>query len=100
MQKADVFCLPSYTECFPLSVLEAMACDVPVIATDVGDIKEMIQPPKGGHICSYSPKDIAEKILLATEKRDRFTARELSLRYTWQSTINKVEKIWETKMDA
>ncbi len=100
MQQADVFCLPSYTECFPLSVLEAMACDVPVIATDVGDIKEMIQPPKGGYLCSYSPKDIAKKILLATENRDTFTARELSLRYTWQSTTNKVEKIWETKMDA
>lgn len=96
LRKADVFCLPSYTECFPLSVLEAMACDIPVVATDVGDIKTIIQPPKGGNICSFDPIDIAEKILLSVENREAYTPRDLILKYTWESTVKKVEKIWET----
>lgn len=38
---ADVFCLPSWWEAAPLSVLEAMASAVPVVATSVGDVPRL-----------------------------------------------------------
>jgi glycosyltransferase involved in cell wall biosynthesis len=44
--RADVFVLPSYSEGFPKSVLEAMALGVAIVATNVGAIPEMLQ---GGH---------------------------------------------------
>lgn len=94
-QNSDVFCLPSYTECFPLSVLEAMACGVPVVATDVGDIRDMIRPPYGGYICNYNPKDIAEKIQTISINRKHFIDRELAARFPWEMTVSKVEKVWE-----
>ena len=47
MQEMDALILPSYSEGFPLVVLEAMACGLPIIATPVGSIPAMIEN-KGG----------------------------------------------------
>lgn len=45
LRASDVFCLPSRGDNSPLSVLEAMACEVPVVATKVGGIPEQLTMP-------------------------------------------------------
>jgi L-malate glycosyltransferase len=47
---ADLFLLPSQSESFGLSALEAMACEVPVIATRVGGIPELIEDGRCGFL--------------------------------------------------
>ncbi len=44
----DLFLLPSESESFGLAALEAMACEVPVIASDVGGLREVIHPGEDG----------------------------------------------------
>jgi glycosyltransferase involved in cell wall biosynthesis len=46
----DVAVLSSTTECFPMAVLEAMACGVPVVGTAVGGVPEMIEDGVTGHL--------------------------------------------------
>ena len=47
-RSADVFCLPSWWEAMPLSVLEAMATGLPVVATPVGDVPRVVRPGETG----------------------------------------------------
>ncbi len=52
----DLFLLPSDTESFGLAALEAMACEVPVIATRVGGLPELVDDGKSGYL--FEKKDI------------------------------------------
>ncbi len=46
--RSDIFVLPSFTESFPLTILEAMSCKIPVIASNVGGVSEIIESSKDG----------------------------------------------------
>ena len=53
---ADLFLLPSDSESFGLAALEAMACEVPVIATRVGGVPEVIEHGVDGYL--VEPRDV------------------------------------------
>jgi N-acetyl-alpha-D-glucosaminyl L-malate synthase BshA len=53
---ADLFLLPSQLESFGLAALEAMACEVPVIATNVGGLPEVVEHGVDGYL--VEPGDV------------------------------------------
>jgi glycosyltransferase involved in cell wall biosynthesis len=55
-REGDVFCLPSWWEAMPLSILEAMASGLPVVATDVGDVSRAVRPGLTGSL--VAPRDV------------------------------------------
>jgi N-acetyl-alpha-D-glucosaminyl L-malate synthase BshA len=65
LSAADLFLLPSQLESFGLAALEAMACEVPVIATNVGGLPEVVEHGVDGYL--VQPGDVKEAARHAIE---------------------------------
>ena len=72
----DLFALPTKSEGSPQALKEAMACNCPIIATNVADIKHLLGDIEGHYLCAFDPKDAAEKVAKALQFNKRTTARE------------------------
>lgn len=99
LKTMDVYILPSYTEGFPLGVLEAMSCGLPVIATDVGAISDMIGNSGGVLIKIKSEKEIIdalEKISLQDIRRkmSKFNINKVKNDYLIDVVMKKIIKIY------
>ncbi|WP_010448171.1 glycosyltransferase [Vibrio rotiferianus] len=64
-QSLDLFCLPSLQEGFPLSTLEAQACNVPCVASDVGAVSETLCPQSSVLV----PPNAAEPLAKALQQQ-------------------------------
>lgn len=63
----DLFCLPSKDEGLPAAPLEAMACGLPVVASDIQGNNEIVKDGFNGYLCEPgSIEDLAKKIVMAS----------------------------------
>ena len=83
MNASDVLVLTSRTEGAPVAVREAMACDLPIVSVDVGDVKEVIGNTEGCFLVKPEPQHIAAHIAEVLQSRSRtdghFTAEKMSI---------------------
>ncbi len=93
---ADVCVVPSYYESFGLVPLEALACGTPVVATDVGDLKNIIKPGETGYIVAdNSPEKLAGGILSQLSRSTNDIESALTIRasvskWSWANIAEKV----------
>jgi glycosyltransferase involved in cell wall biosynthesis len=78
IRAADAVCLPSEAEALPMSILEAMALERPVVATDVGGTAEQVVDGETGHLVPAGDPDAIRHALLALAA-DPERARELGV---------------------
>ena len=76
MNAANVLLVTSFHEGSPQVVKEALACNLPVVSVDVGDIATMLHSTQGGIISLPTPQDLASKIMPFLDSMRRTHARE------------------------
>jgi teichuronic acid biosynthesis glycosyltransferase TuaC len=85
---ADVVMLTSLWEGSPNVIKEAMACNRPIVSTDVGDVKSLIQNTLGCYITDSNPQNISRKIKIAVQI-ESCTIGRMDIKHLEESTIAK-----------
>ncbi|HEX8218869.1 MAG TPA: glycosyltransferase [Chloroflexia bacterium] len=102
----DVFVLPSHMEALPIAVLEAMSMCLPVVATRVGGVPEVVQEGTTGLLVEPGDRPAMHDVL-ARLASDRGLARCLGTsgqarvrdRFTVDKMVQHVEELYETLFD-
>jgi glycosyltransferase involved in cell wall biosynthesis len=100
-QQCDVFCFPTLGEPFGKVIIEAMACAKPVVASQIGGPREIIEHEKNGILIPPAqPQLLAHEILalLRDEKRRQRignNAREhVQHTYSWKLVTKKIDQLY------
>ena len=101
LSAADLFLLPSEQESFGLAALEAMACEVPVVASRVGGLPEIIDDGRTGFLCA--PHDLegmaARGVAVLSDRalRDRIgqaAAEDVRTRFCTDLIVSQYEQCY------
>jgi len=105
-QQVDMLFMPTVREGLSLSVLESMACGLPVIATDCSSMSELIVHGKGGFLCELgNVNDFAEKINLLAHSPElrkemgEFNRARVESLFTEERMIKEYQLLFEEVMD-
>ncbi|MEI6555554.1 MAG: glycosyltransferase family 4 protein [Paludibacter sp.] len=90
----DLMLLPTKSEGSPQVVKEAMACNCPIVATDVADIKVLLNGTEGCYLTTFEPVDVAEKIKLAIAFGKRTTGRDSVSNYDNKIIVKKITDVY------
>jgi 1,2-diacylglycerol 3-alpha-glucosyltransferase len=105
LNMADAFCRPSRTEGQGIAFLEAMAYKVPILATEVGGIKEFLVDKKTGFVVrSDDSIDLADKIrfvekeVIIREKVKKEAYKLIKIKYDWEELVLNMKKDFFSKV--
>ena len=104
---ADVFLFPSAMEGFGLAVGEAMACGLPVVASDRGSIPELLADGEGGFLCAPTAAEpfVGHLVRLLgdpalREKLGRANAERVRRLFTWERCARGTLRVYEETLAA
>lgn len=101
MNRAAIYCLPSYGEPYATSVIEAMACGKAVVVTDRGGLRYMLPPGGGVLVPVRDPRALADALTALLDAPDavvemgRTNRTFVEGQYTWDAVTAQLEHVYE-----
>jgi teichuronic acid biosynthesis glycosyltransferase TuaC len=100
MNACDVLVLTSMHEASPCVIKEAMACNLPIVSVDVGDVAERINALEGCYLCDRTPQDVAAKLRKVLENGHRPDSRSKVAEFSLQNIARRVRAVYEKARQA
>ena len=107
LSAADLFLLPTQSESFGLSALEALASGVPVIGTNAGGLPEVVRDGETGALCAVGDVDgMARAAIEILRDRDRWqamstlAARDARERFAMHDVVEQYESFYDLALTA
>ena len=97
LNASDCLLMTSLNEGSPQVIKEAMLCGLPIVSVNVGDVEAVLGNLSGHYICSFVPKDVAEKLELALNSSQRTDGRKriIELQLTNNLVAQRVMNVYK-----
>lgn len=98
MSACDVLLLTADWEGSPSAVREALACNMPVVSADVGDVRDYLQHAPSCAIVPHEPTAIADALRPVLAQRPRPHTRPIAAQTGLNAIAERVEKVYEVAL--
>jgi teichuronic acid biosynthesis glycosyltransferase TuaC len=95
LNAGDSLLLTSLHEGSPTVVKEALACGLPVVSVDVGDVAERIEAIEGCYLAQAEPADLACKLSLVHQRRQRLECSSRLLHISVLNVARQLQSLYE-----
>jgi glycosyltransferase involved in cell wall biosynthesis len=95
MNASNALILTSAHEGSPTVIKEALACGLPVVSLDVGDVAERLKNVEGCYLATEDPADLASRLCLAHQRGRRIAGGEMVQSLSLQSSAAELAKFYQ-----
>ena len=99
MSACDALLFPSYQEGSPNIVKQAMACGLPIVATDVGDVRLVIEGTEGCHVCEPTIESFVQALRAVLRRNQRTKGREAVRRFEPSLVTARLVEVYEQTLE-
>ena len=99
LNASDLLLVTSLSETGPIIVKEALACNCPIVSTNVGDVQRLIKNVNNCYISSYNPKDITKRINQVFRNNKRTNGQQKIKNFNLENIAYKIIDVYKKTLN-